>query len=244
MTHSNTAAVIVVGNEVLSGKVPESNAVFLVRELHGLGVALRAIHVIPDELDVIAETVSAASRAVAHVFTTGGVGPTHDDVTLPAIARGLGRDLVECEEMTAVLRHFYPDGLNEHVMRMAMLPRGARLLRDNGLEFPAVAVENIYVFPGDPKLMQRKFTAIRERFRSTPFTMRRLYTSCDEGPIAALMEEAQGRFPEVQVGSYPVYDNPEYRVLIALESRNAGQVEDVFQYLRTRLPPGALVWED
>ncbi len=241
---TQTAAVIVIGNEVLAGKVEESNAVYFVSQLRDLGVALKAIHVIPDEVDVIAATVEKAHRTFDVVFTSGGVGPTHDDMTMPAIARGLGMELVKHPKLEEVLVQYCKDKLNDYLMRMAFVPAEADLLWDGDVPFPCVRVRNVYIFPGDPGLLRRKFMAIRDRFRSQPFAQRKIYTTCDEGELAALMEEAENRFKEVEVGSYPVYDKRDYKVKITVESKDAEKTKEVAAFLRERIPSDSIIREE
>jgi molybdenum cofactor synthesis domain-containing protein len=239
-----TAAVIVIGNEILSGKVQESNATFLIHELRELGVSLREIHVVPDELPVIASAVAAACGRFDHVFTTGGVGPTHDDVTIPAIAQGLGLELELSQDMAAVVHHFYGDDANAHLMRMAHHPRGSTLLWDNGLQFPVLVVRNIYVFPGDPAYFRKKWLAIRHRFRTEPFHIRRIFTCCGEGEIADLLEQTERCFPGVHIGSYPVYGNPEYEVQLTIESKEPDLADQATAQLRQGLSTGKIVREE
>lgn len=241
MASEKTAAVIVIGNEVLSGKVDESNATFLIRELRELGVPLKSVQVIPDEMETIAETVARTSSRFDWVFTTGGIGPTHDDMTVPAIARGFGLELVVHPELNALLLRHCGDSPNEHLQRMARVPAGSELIWAEGLTFPVLVVRNVYVFPGDPKILRRKFLAIRDRFRSAPFALRRIFTTCDEGELAALMEETERSRPAVQIGSYPVYDNPEYKVQITIESKDPAQADEAFEHLRSHIPVASIV---
>lgn len=241
MQHEKTAAVVVIGNEVLAGKVEEINAVYFIRELRDLGVPLREVRIIPDDFDTIGRTVEEASRTFDLVFTSGGVGPTHDDMTVPAIARGLGLPLVTNPELDRLIREHYGDRVNEPLLGMARVPAGAELLWDGGLRFPVLVVRNVYIFPGDPTLLKRKFDAIRNRFRSEPFAVARLFTRCDEGPIAGLMAEAERLHPGVLVGSYPTYDNAAYSVLITVESKAPDLVAAAADYIAQRLPEGALI---
>ena len=236
-----TAAVIVIGNEVLSGKVEESNATFFIRQLRELGVPLRSVQVIPDELQTIADTVAAASGRFDYVFTSGGIGPTHDDMTVPAIARGFGLELAADPELGALVRRCCGDDLNPYLMRMASVPRGAELVWAEGLMFPVLKIRNVYVFPGDPKILRKKFLAIRSRFQTVAYTLRKIFTRSDEGELAAFMEEAERLHPAVQIGSYPEYDNPDYRVQITIESKDSEQAKKALEYLVERMPTGSIV---
>src|SRR5947208_2821958 len=207
---SKTAGIIVIGNEILSGKTRDENSPYLVRELRELGVNVRKISVIPDELDSISEEVRVFSNSYDYVFTTGGVGPTHDDVTMEGIAAAFGRQTQRHPELVATVHHFYPAELVEGNLRMADIPEGARLVGGKGMWFPVVAVENVYIFPGVPEILQRKFERIKEMFREAPFHLREIYLRADEGQIAAILHHVLADFPDLMLGSYPYFDNPVY----------------------------------
>src|SRR5689334_20382615 len=128
-----SAAAVVIGNEILSGKVTDTNSPFLATELRGLGVSLRRILVIPDELDVIATEVRTASQQHDVVFTSGGVGPTHDDITIEGVARALGRSVIRHPDLEDKLRAFYGDKINEARLKMSEVPEGAELITDVSL---------------------------------------------------------------------------------------------------------------
>lgn len=234
------AAIIAVGNELLSGKVADQNTPFLTKELRDLGMPLLEARWIPDDLGVIAATFREVAAAYEVVFSSGGVGPTHDDVTLAGIARAFDVPLVRHAELAHEIAKFYGDKTNEALLHMADLPEGALLVRDRGLALSVVQVRNVYVLPGVPRFFQLKFDAIKERFRRTPFHLRRLYTNLDEGDIAGHLEEAERRF-EISVGSYPRYDGAEYSVLVTLESKAAARVEEALAFLRERIPPAHVV---
>jgi len=221
---TRTAAILVIGNEILTGKVEETNARWLTAELYELGVGLRRIQVVPDEVDAIAEAVRSIRPAVDHVFTSGGVGPTHDDVTVAGIARALEREVVRVEPLASVLRKFYGDRCNDDVLRMADAPAGFELIECCDRYWPVLSVENVVILPGVPEIFRRKFASIRERFRSTPFAIEILHTSLDEGLLAMHLNRIAATFPEVAIGSYPQFTDPSWKVRVTLESKNAGAV--------------------
>ncbi len=217
---AQTAAIVVIGDEILSGKYADENAAYLIKELRGLGVALRRIEVIPDVLDEIAATVKAASERVDHVFTSGGVGPTHDDLTMQGIARAFGTRVVRHPELEALLRGFYGAKLEERNLRMAEVPDGATLIPGDHVSWPVVSYRNVYILPGVPVIFRRKFDSIRERFRATPFHLRRVYCMADEGALATHLDAVVAAHPTVAVGSYPRFDARDYRVVITLECKD------------------------
>ncbi|HVY62200.1 MAG TPA: molybdopterin-binding protein, partial [Planctomycetota bacterium] len=195
---------------------------------------------IPDEVETIAATFRELSARFEVVFSSGGVGPTHDDVTFAGLARAFGVPLVRHPELAREIHAFYGDKVNESLLRMADLPEGTELVREPGLVIPVTLVRNVYVFPGVPKFFQAKFRAIRERFRRAPFHLRKLYTSLDEGDIATALEEAERRFA-IAIGSYPRYDGADYQVLVTLEAKDRDAVEKALEHLLARIPKDAVV---
>lgn len=236
-----TAGIILIGNELLSGKVADVNAAYLCRELRALGVEVRKTSVIPDEVEAIAREVAEFSRSFDWVFTSGGVGPTHDDVTMEGVARGLGVRVVRHPELVARLAGYYKENLNEARLKMAEVPEGAALLSADALFFPTVVVENVYILPGVPEIFRQKFEAIRERFRGSPFHLRTVYVRIGEGTLAAFLNELLQAYPALLCGSYPEFAHPEYKVKVTLESKDREYLERAFQHLLARLPADAVV---
>ena len=141
----DTAAIVVIGDEILSGKFVEENAAYLIPALRDLGVALRRIEVVPDQLDDIAEAVRRAAERHDHVFTSGGVGPTHDDLTMAGIARAFGVEVVRHPELERLLRSFYGAKLEERNLRMAEVPAGAELVAADHPAWPVARFRNVYI---------------------------------------------------------------------------------------------------
>jgi len=232
---TRTAAILVIGNEILTGKVEETNARWLTSELYSLGVSLKRIQVVPDEVDAISEAVRALRPLVDHLFTSGGVGPTHDDVSVAGIAKALNRGVVRVEPLAAVLRKFYGERCNEDVLRMADAPAGFELIECCDRYWPVLAVENVIILPGVPEIFRRKFDSIRERFRSTPFAVEVLHTNLDEGLLAQHLNRIAASFPEVAIGSYPQFTDPAWKVRVTLESKDHAAVERATRELKTAL---------
>jgi len=240
-----TAAILLIGNEILSGKVEEQNARYLVRELRALGVSVGRIEVVPDELDDIAATVKALSARFDVVFSSGGVGPTHDDVTMPAMAAAFGQTLARNAELEALLRRAFDDHLHPRDLRMADVPSGARLFTGPAAApntWPVVVVENVWILPGVPSIFRRKFEAVRELFRTQPIHSRAVYSREGEGPIADALDAVVAAWPTVEIGSYPRVDlraqeGPDYQVKITLDGRDRDAVEGATADLVERLGP-------
>jgi molybdenum cofactor synthesis domain-containing protein len=234
---AKTAGILVIGNEILSGKVVDTNSPYLCQELYALGVEVCRVTVLPDLIEVIANEVAAFSRTFDHVFTTGGVGPTHDDVTIAAVARGLQRQVVIHPDLEALLERHWGDRPSAARKKMASVPEGVQLLLEPSLPIPVLQVENVYIFPGIPQLFRRKFDSIKERFRDLPYHSRQIYVTVSESSFAHLLDRVVQEFPEVMLGSYPEVHNPEYRVKLTLESKDAANLAQAYQRLLALLPP-------
>jgi molybdenum cofactor synthesis domain-containing protein len=232
-----TAGIVIIGDEILSGKFVEENAAFLIGELRALGVDLRRITVVPDVLEDIATTVIEASRRYDHVFTSGGVGPTHDDITMAAIAHGFGTTVMRHPELEAKVRGYWKDQLADANLRLAEVPAGAVLVYGTGDVWPVVSYGNVYILPGVPTLFRRKFIEIRDRFRSEPVTAARLYLDIEEGELAPYLHAVVAAHPSVRIGSYPRFAERDFRVLATLEGPAAGEVTAAFEALAARLGP-------
>lgn len=236
------AGIVIIGNEILSGKTVDTNSPFLARELRQLGVTLKRIAVIPDELEVIAETVGNFHRQFDLVFTSGGVGPTHDDMTIEGVARALGRRVIVHPQLEEKIRE-YLDGrpANAAHLKMAEVPEGAELLVDERLRFPTIKVENIYILPGIPEILQQKFFALKDRFVADPYYLKVIYTTEVESTIAQYLHDTLREYPALLLGSYPKIGDGEYRVKVTLESKDRSYVERAFAFLLARLPQGSVV---
>lgn len=225
-----TAGIVIIGDEILSGKFADENAAFLIGELRSLGVDLRRITMIPDDIDEIAATVVEFAARFDFVFTSGGVGPTHDDVTMDGIAKGFGTQVVREPELEQRVRAYWGDKLVEPNLRLAHVPAGCELVygppgrQAKDQLWPVVAYRNVYILPGVPALFRRKFIDIRDRFRAEPVTVARVYIDADEGQIADDLHAVVAAYPAVRIGSYPRFSEKDFRVLITLEGKLASDV--------------------
>lgn len=241
MARDETAGLIVIGNEILSGKVGDTNSAFLAQQLRALGVSLRRIAVIPDEVDVIAAEVRAMQPAVDVLFTSGGVGPTHDDVTIAGVARGLGRVVVRHPALERMLHDFFGDDVNDARLKLAEVVEGSELEDEGERSFPTLRVENIYILPGIPEIFRAKVLALGPRLQRDPFHLRVVYTREMESAIAASLNRTLEQFPRLLLGSYPKLNDPEYRVRVTLESKDRDYVERALAALLAMLPPSTVV---
>ncbi len=238
---AKSAGIVLVGNEILSGKIHDTNAAYLCRELRALGVEVRKISVIPDDLDAIADEVAGFAAAYDYVFTSGGVGPTHDDVTIEGVARAMGVSVVREPRLVALLEGFYKGNLNPARLKMAEVPEGAELLAGDSLIFPAIVIRNVYILPGVPEIFRQKFAAIKERFREQPFHLRNVFVRIGEGTLADFLNDLLKAYPLLLLGSYPEFSNPDYKVKVTLESKDRAYLEQALAELVARLPRDAVV---
>ena len=237
---AKTAGIIIIGNEVLSGKTQDINSYFFCTELRRLGVEVQKISTIQDEIDLIGREVAEFSKSYDFVFTSGGVGPTHDDVTIDGIAHGFGLKVVRHPDIERRMRQRLGDQVNEARLRMANVPEGATLLATEALFAPIVKIHNVYIFPGIPKILQERFHAIKETFRDTPYYLKNVYVKYGEGVIAVMLNDLLAKFPKLMLGSYPVLDLPEYKVKVTLESKDSSYLNRALQAFVASLPQDAV----
>lgn len=235
-----TAAAIVIGDEVLSGKVRDENGPYLVDRFRAAGIRLARILTVGDDPDEIGWAVNACRGRYEPIVTSGGIGPTHDDVTVPAVAAALGRKVIRSPEIEAGLRA-RRGALPEAALRLAELPEGGRLVHTPGTWFPVIEVEGIYLLPGIPELFRMHLDALADRYAGPPFVVRCLYLSTGETAIAAILDRIVATHRRVAIGSYPRLDAPDYRVKLTVESRDAARVDEAVDALVAALPAEAVV---
>ncbi|WP_424811811.1 competence/damage-inducible protein A [Roseococcus sp. YIM B11640] len=207
-----TACLLIIGNEVLSGRTRDANLQFLATRLGELGIPLREVRVIPDVPDTIISTVNEVRAKYDHVFTTGGIGPTHDDITSECIAAAFGVPWAVHEESRALMAADYarrdpPVEMNAARLRMATLPLGAVPIRSEITSAPGFTMGNVHVMAGVPRIMQAMFEVLAPTLvGGVPVVSRSVHAvGVFEGNIAEGLEAIQKRFPDLDIGSYPFY---------------------------------------
>ena len=235
-----TAGILVIGNEILSGKVVDVNSPYLCERLRELGVDVDRIVTIPDVVETIASEVKAMSERYDYVFTSGGIGPTHDDLTIEGVAAAFGRCLEIDKGLAERIRSVIGRELNEAQLKMAMVPAGAALIDSGDRWFPLVVVDNVYIFPGIPEALRRKFEAASDRFRGVPYILKRVYVKRSESDIVETLNALLKAFPELILGSYPKLREASYSVLLTLESRDEDYVQRALDRLLADLSANAI----
>ena len=202
-----TAALVVIGNEILSGRTKDANVAYLARQLTALGIQLSEVRMVRDEERAIIAAVNTLRAAHDYVFTTGGIGPTHDDITCEAIARAFNRPYRVNPEAKRILEEFYEGTgreLNEARMRMAYTPEGAVLIDNPVSRAPGFRVENVNVLAGIPAVMRAMFESVAPTLRcGRAVKSREVAVLLGEGDVAARLEALQARYPALEIGSYP-----------------------------------------
>ncbi len=203
-----TACILVIGNEVLSGRTQDANIRFLAQRLGDMGMPVREVRVIPDVAEVIIRTVNEVRAAFDHVFTTGGIGPTHDDITSECVAAAFGVPWEPHPVVWARMQAHYPQGgFNAARQRMATMPRGAVLI-DNGQTIaPGFSMGNVHVMAGVPAIMRAMFEMLAPTLPTGQPIVSRSVHAADirEGDLAAGLTEIQARYPALDLGSYPYF---------------------------------------
>ncbi|MET0287367.1 MAG: competence/damage-inducible protein A [Polyangiales bacterium] len=240
---ARTAAALIIGNEILTGKVHEQNVFVMAKELFAIGVELRRIIVCPDEIPVIARDLRELASTHDIVITSGGIGPTHDDVTIKAVAAAFGGKVVRSPEYVELLQKHYGDRLTDMHLRMADVPEGARLISTLQTSWPTVVKENVYVFPGVPQIFSFKFPVMREELKdSTRFHSHAVYVALDEPALAPLLDELSAVHTGVNIGSYLHWgDDADYRTKLTIDGRDKPLVDACFAAMLAGIPTDKLV---
>lgn len=234
---TETAAVLVIGNEILSGRTQDINIAYMAKGLAGHGIRLNQARIIPDTEAVIVETVNALRSENSHVFTTGGIGPTHDDITADCIAKAFSVDIgIHPEAEKRLLAYWKERDIepNPDRLRMARIPHGAQLIDNPVSAAPGFQKENVYVMAGVPRIMQAMFDSILPTLKQGA-VIESVSVICNlgEGTIAAPLRALQERFPDVDLGSYPGRMDGKFRVTLVGRSADKTQLAQIDAHLHS-----------
>lgn len=229
-TQPVTAAVLVIGDEILSGRTKDKNIGHVAERLTEVGVDLKEVRVVPDEEPEIVAAVNALRARYDYVFTTGGIGPTHDDITADAIAKAFGVSIdVDPRARAMLLEYIAEKDLNEARLRMARIPEGADLVVNSVSKAPGFRLGNVYVMAGVPRIMHAMLEAILPELRKgAPMLSRTVLANAKEGDIAAPLGEIAKRYPKAIIGSYPFLDEAgRPNTNLVVRARDAALLEQV-----------------
>ena len=234
-----TAALLLIGNELLSGKVQEQNQRPLARMLRSVGIPLVRAVTVPDAIDTIAAEVRALAAQHRWLFTSGGVGPTHDDVTLAAVAQAFDVPIVRDPVFAARVERQYAERLTAAHLRMADVPEGAVLVTGEPAGWPIVRKDNVWIMPGVPEVFRMKLGVIKNELpKAEGFCTHSVYTLLDEGFLAPLLDRVVAAFPEVEVGSYPKWFDATYKTKLTFDGQDEAKVAAACKLFLTLLPAG------
>lgn len=230
-----SASIVVIGNEILCGRTPDINSHWIAKELHGLGVSVRCIATIPDVVEEIVQTVRDFSRRHDYVIVTGGIGPTPDDVTRQAVAEAFNRSLKTNPEAERIIREHYGNNMNPYRLEMARLPEGSMLIRNVSFAAPGFCIENVFVFPGVPQLMQEMFDQIVPSLATAEIFERRIPAYLPESEFSQILYSLPN-LPQVSVGSYPtMHDDGKWSVAIIVSGHNREAVDQIADQVESQL---------
>jgi molybdenum cofactor synthesis domain-containing protein len=200
-----TAAVLIIGNEILSGRVADANINYLAKGLGGIGIRLMEVRVVRDDPQAIIDAVHALRKGHDYLFTTGGIGPTHDDITAECIAKAFGVELVrDARAVERLLNYYGKDELNDARLRMANIPAGSELIDNSVSHAPGFRYQNVYVLAGVPRIMQAMFESLKPGLAGGDVVLSRtLLIAMPESTLAEGLTQVQDRYPDVEIGSYP-----------------------------------------
>lgn len=235
MTHQ-TAAILVIGNEVLSGRTREANAWYAATKLFDAGCKLSEVAVIADDADAIISTLNRLREKYDAVITSGGIGPTHDDITMESIAKAFGVELIEHSFIVQVMtEHFGAEGLNEGRRRMTRVPQGAKLIRCEKTIAPGARIGNVYILAGVPYIFESQLDSIVDQFGDRPYQRLEIDVQLPESIFAKPLTAIQARFDDVEIGSYPGRCGPDPCGKICLSSQDTERLHEAVKSVNTML---------
>jgi molybdenum cofactor synthesis domain-containing protein len=236
-----TAAALIIGTEILTGKVADANLRALACACREIGLRLERAVTILDERPVIAAEVRELASRHDLVVTSGGVGPTHDDLTIDGVADAFEVDVTTSPEIESMLRGYYKERITEGHLLMARVPRGARLVVTSEMPWPTVVMKNVWILPGVPQLFALKMAVLKSELAGRrAFVSLSVFCHLDEGNLKPFLDRVVAEHPAILVGSYPQWDEPRYRTKVTFDGTDAEAVERARRAFAASLPDGAL----
>jgi molybdenum cofactor synthesis domain-containing protein len=241
-----TAALLIIGNEILSGRTADKNLNWLAKELSSMGIRLSEARVVADIPEEIVSAVNTLRTKYTYLFTTGGIGPTHDDITTECVAAAFGVKVIRHPEAERLLRAYYaPEMQNEARMRMANTPEGAELVNNPVSVAPGYRIGNVYVMAGVPHIMQSMFGHIRtELTPGAAYYNRSLRVHSGEGNVAILLQQVQDAHPDLDIGSYPFMQNNAYGTSVVARGTNRESIDHAITLLSNGLKAANIEFDE
>ena len=221
------AALIIIGNEILSGRTKDKNLAYLAEWLNEIGIQLYEVRVIRDDEKEIIDCVNLLRKKYDYVFTTGGIGPTHDDITTESIAKAFNVKLETNPEALKILQSYYKEGeLNEARLKMTLLPKGAELVENPVTKAPGFKMENVFVMAGIPSIMQGMLEGAKIFLKiGNKMTSKSIDVFMPESYVAEELSKIQDNYPEVEIGSYPFNKEGQFGTSLVMRSANLNTLE-------------------
>lgn len=221
------AALIIIGNEILSGRTKDKNLAYLAEWLNEIGIQLYEVRVIRDDENEIIDCVNLLRKKYDYVFTTGGIGPTHDDITTESIAKAFNVELETNPEALKILQSYYKEGeLNEARLKMTLLPKGAELVENPVTKAPGFKMENVFVMAGIPSIMQGMLEGAKAFLKlGNKMTSKSIDVFMPESYVAEELSKMQDNYPEVEIGSYPFNKEGQFGTSLVMRSANLDTLE-------------------
>ena len=237
MSKEYTACVIIIGNEILSGRTQDANLSYIGKRCDELGIRLTEARVISDDEATIVDTVNHYRANFDYVFTTGGIGPTHDDITSASVALAFGKKIIRHPDAVAVMDEYYDTGqLTEARLKMADVPEDATLIDNPVSAAPGFQLENVFVLPGVPVIMQAMFEGIVDGLAGgSPMLTDNVATNLGESMMAKELGQVQDRYPDISIGSYPYFKKGKIGVNLVLRGTDADLLDEVKQALHSMI---------
>ena len=225
-----TACLIIIGNEILSGRTEDQNINWLTTQLTEMGINTHEVRVVADVKQHIIDTVRECSAKYDYIFTTGGIGPTHDDITAESLAEAFNTPLEIHPHARTLLEEHYGDELTEAQLKMARIPIGAEINENPLTAAPAFRIHNVYVLAGIPSIMRAMFDAIKHELQGgAPTLSKTVSGAVSEGKIAAKLENIQHKYPDVDIGSYPFIHQEKYAVSVVIRGLDEAVIDSAIE---------------
>jgi len=223
-----TSAILIIGNEILSGRTVDKNTSFIAKWLGDLGIGVEEVRVIPDKEDIIIYSINLLRKKYQYVFTTGGIGPTHDDITSESVAKAFGKKYEYNQEAYSILEKYYvKSDFNEGRKKMAKMPKGANLIYNEHGSAPAFYIENVFVLPGIPSYVELMLPQLKEVIVSGK---KIISVTCDakvrESSIALDLSAIQNKYPEIDIGSYPYSRKNGFGTMLVMRSTEVDKINE------------------
>ena len=235
-----TSSIVIIGNEILSGKTLDTNSNYIAKKLRTKGIKCNSIKVIPDEEKVIVKTINDFKKSNDYIFTTGGIGPTHDDITSSSISKALGIPIeLNIEAKKRLAKHYSDEEFTKARIKMAYMPKGAKLIDNPVSVAPGFIIQNIFVFPGVPKILEVMIDEFFKKIQSEQaFYKKTISTILSEGIIGSYISEIQKKYKDLEIGSYPYFKKNSFGVSIVFSGDNEKLIDqsshEVFEYLKVK----------